>query len=178
MVHMEIVSVSGQSLRIKGKTVTTLVTPVLGKSKVAADVILFHNRSHEAVDVSAVEGLKLIVDGPGDYEVGGMKISAQRIGDDVIYSLFLDGIEILITKASTSEKMKDGLKDCQIAVFLADAMAEQRVVTSLNATMTVFYGEQAVANAKAFGKEDAAPVAKVSVTREKLPTEAEIIVLE
>ena len=175
MVHMEIVSVSGQSLRIKGKQVTTIVSPVAGKS--AAEVVLFFNRPHEALTESIIENLKLVVDGPGEYEMGGMKITGLRIGEDVAYSLLLDGVELFIAKASTSSKIKDIARDCQIAIIFSDALVDQSAVTSLNAAMTIFYGDQAIANAKTFGKEDAAPIAKVSVTREKLPTESEIIVL-
>jgi len=177
---MEIVSISGQSLRIKGKQVTTIINPIVGKN--AAEVVLFFNRPHEEVTESSIEGVKLVVDGPGDYELGGMKIAGQKIGEvsgnaDVVYSLLLDGVDIFIGKASTSSKMKDTAKDCQIAIIYSDGLVDQSVVTSLNAAMTIFYGEKSVANAKIFGKEDAAPVAKVSVTREKLPTESEVIVL-
>ncbi len=177
---MEIVSVSGQSLRIKGKQVTTVINPLPGKS--TAEVVLFFNRPHEAVTDATVENLKLVVDGPGEYEMGGMKITGQKIGDagiasDIVYWLLLDGVEILIAKATTSAKMKDSARDCQIAVLFSDGLVDQAFVTSLNAAMTIFYGEQAVANAKAFGKEEIVPQAKVTITREKLPTESEIVVL-
>ena len=172
---MEITLVNTSSLRLKGKQVTLVVNPTGGKGKLAAEAALFFGRS-QSFDLLLLENAKLIIDGAGEYEIGGVKITGIRANDTNGYDIVLDGIDIFVAKASMLAKMKD-IKEAEIVVIEADTLVNQSVIAALNANVTMFYGEQAAANVKALGKEEQESISKYAVTRDKIPADAQILLL-
>lgn len=175
---MEITRVSEQSIKIKGKQVSVLVNPLPGKIKTSADIVMFFERVPEVFDSATVEGLKLVVEGPGEYEVGGVKITGERYGDIYYYLISLDGLELIIAKGSTLARLKEFLREAQMACVLADMVINQSMIAALNASVLLFYGEKAEENVKALGKEDVGAVSKYIITREKIPSEMQVVWLQ
>lgn len=174
MKHMEISYLSADSLKIKGKQITVLVNPDTSV-KTPADVSLFFNKPQNPVKNPDV---RLIIEGPGDYEVGGVKITGGYIGSSLYYNIIIDGVDMFTAKISSLKKAKEAVREYAVVLLQADSLLEQAVGTALNPSVFLFWGEQAVINAKALGKEDMASKSKFSITRDKLPNETEIVVLQ
>lgn len=100
------------SFKIRGKT-TALVTDPYDSEKVGlkfprdtqADVVTISHDHFDHNFVSAVLGSPVVVQGPGEYEVGGIKIygyqtfhdqvQGQERGKNTVYLIDVDGIKLL-----------------------------------------------------------------------------------
>ena len=174
---MEIALVAENALRIKGKQGAVVVDPSSAlRTKTQADaVIVFANTTD--LSFGKIEEHRVIISGPGEYEIAGMKISGTRVLDTFLYELRFDGLSILLAKAGRIEGVKEKANQCQVLVLLADATIDPSLVTALEPNAVVLYGEKAVEEAKLLGKSGGA-VEKYSVTGDKLPAEMEVVVLQ
>src|SRR5438445_796842 len=173
---MEITKLSETAIRIKGKYASCIINPIDLRSKVSVSSAIFFQQSQE-VDLKFFETEPVIIQGPGEYETGGIKITGSKMGDLSRYRIAIDGIDILATKISALGKAKESVAEYKILLLEADILADQSIITALNPSVVIFYGEKREENAKATGKE-AATVSKYSVTKEKLPSEEQIIILQ
>ena len=173
MGNMEIAIVSAESIRIKGKQTTFVVDPVATKAKVTADAVLFTKGS--GVDTASVEGSRLTIAGPGEYEIGGVKISGVKSGETTAYYLSLDGVTVLVSPTSML-KNKESLRDVDLVALQVDSVVDQSALATVANGVALFYGGQAAENVKGLGKE-VQPVAKYVTTKDKLPQEMEIVLL-
>ena len=87
---MEIAILSKNSLRIKGKNAVLSVDP---QDKQDASAALIFPQSSDSLNT---DGAEVIIDGPGEYETGGIKITATKYDEDLVYSLTVDSVSILI----------------------------------------------------------------------------------
>lgn len=169
MCYMEIALVNKTALRLKGKTVTFVVNPQ-DTSPMNAALILddtteyFHDES-------------VVVQGPGDYEIGGVKISGTRGDKGLVYSMNVDGMEVLVGKIGTLSAMQHKLKEHNVVIGLCDEQLDAAFLTGLTTNVVVFYGEKAQENAQGFEKENLKQMNKYSVAAGKLPTEVETVLL-
>lgn len=170
---MEIALVSPTSIRIKGKQSALLVDPVASKAKLMADAVLMTSNNPTTPEV---EGCRLVMAGPGEYEVGGVKITGIRTGEKTAYYLTLEGVSILVAAASEL-KGKDGMKDAALTLLCADSVVDQSALAGATNSIAIFYGPQAEENVKALGKETQA-VSKYVTTKDKLPQEMEVVLLQ
>ena len=95
-----------------------------------------------------------------------------------VYTLVVDGVEIILGKISSLEKMQHKLKEQHVVIAYADLVSNVSFVTSLARNVIIFYGDQAKAFASSIGKTNMVAQAKYSVTHDKLPQEVEFVVLE
>lgn len=169
---MEISPLSNVSLKIKGKKGTLIVDPEKSqRSKIEADGILVLNR--ESQDTAKVENERVILQGPGEYEVGGIKISAIKAGKQLVYILYIDGIGIALANLSSLESVKDFVSGQQVFILSVDASIDPSLLATLEPKVCLFYGEKA----KDIAKEGITTAGKFSITREKLPEKMEAIIL-
>ncbi|HSW89200.1 MAG TPA: hypothetical protein VLG12_08605 [Candidatus Saccharimonadales bacterium] len=175
---MEITTLSEAEVKVKGKQATFAINPVTSKSKITASAALFFERLTAPLDTKHFEEEPLVIQGPGEYEVGGIKFSGNRVGESFTYRITVDGLDILSAKTSSLSKSKESATEYDILLLESDNLADQSVITALNASVVIFYGEKKEENAKAMGREEGSAVSKVSVTREKLPTETQILTLQ
>jgi len=173
---MEITSLSDTSVRLRGKQSAFVINPLNLKTKTAAHAVLFFQKLQQAPDTKHFEEEPVIIQGPGDSEIIGVNITGNKAGEGYLYQITLDGIDILIAKGSSLAKGKDAITEYQLVLLEADTNIEQSVITALNPNVIIFCGEKKVENAKAFGQE-ISPVAKYSITKEKLPTDTQIVIL-
>jgi hypothetical protein len=185
---MEIVKLTGNALRIKGKKSTFLID-VTDLKKTEANAYLFLK---EDVSKAGYSRETLLISGPGDYEISGAKVSALRIGKAMFYMLNIDGVKMLLTSASSVSLGKEKLDEQHVVLLDADTVIDQSAITNLSPVLAICYGEKATELAaslgKGLGKKDAdeegaskdadvKPVDKFSVTADKLPAELQVVLL-
>lgn len=169
---MEFINLPQDSLRIKGKNASYIVDP---QEKGPFNAALLLNKSFDEVDVP--EDV-VVVSGPGDYEVGGIKMAVTRSEAGLLYSMKIDGVDVVLGKINIFDKMQNKLKEHNVVVVLCNEVANAAFLTSLASNVVIFYGEKAKEVAQMFGRENMQHVTKYATTREKLPQELETIVLE
>lgn len=169
---MEITALDGGSLKIKSKKASLLVDPKVGMPKTSADGVVLL----EGGDPSRVTDSRVTVEKPGEYEVGGIKMSAIGVGKDgVIYNLNVDNIIVLLAKTSSIEKISDTLSETQIAILNVDSDINESAITTLEARIVLLYGDKAKDILKVLGKQEISPSKKFIAANDKLPEETQIV---
>lgn len=172
---MDIALLSKDSLKLKIKKTTLIIDPKSSISKIEADAVIAISKD---IDESRVNDARVLLNGAGEYEVNGLKISAVGTNENLLFSFSLDNFEIVLVKASVLSKIsQDKIKDYEVAIVNADSEINQSVITSMEARVIVLYGEKAMEAAKDLGKENPISVSKLSVSEDKLPEETEIYLL-
>lgn len=172
MVYMEIAVLPNATLRIKGKLMT-LGVDQQDKNNSRGTILLRANSK----DIKPLDDHVLIA-GAGEYEVGGIKITGTRSGSHVVFSIAVDGIDVLLGKLTSLDAMQHKLKDHNIVVALCDDAVTASFLTSLSSNAVLFYGEKALEVSQAFGKDNVKHMPKYQAVKDKLPQEVETVVLE
>ncbi len=164
-----------ESLKIKGKKVSIAVDPKEKIAKFDAEAIVATSKDY---DQSRVSDYRVIVEGPGEYEVSGLKISGIKSDGSTIYELDSEGANILVTKASALENIStDKLDEYKIVVVNADSEINQTVITAMEPRVVVLYGQLKKEGAKKLGSESSSVSSKISLSEDKLPEELEVMLL-
>jgi hypothetical protein len=172
VVDISIVGIN--SIKLKGKQATIIVDPAKDMPKTPSDAVIFLN-GRTNTDISRVTDFRLAIDGPGEYEVGGTKISGIRTPKGVIYKITIDSISIVLGFA-TDAKI-EGFSVGQVAIVNTNTDFNEAFVTALEPKLVVLYGEKKMESAKTLGAENISPVSKITVAKDKLPLEMEVAVL-
>lgn len=173
---MEITKVSETALKIKGKHATCMINPFDLRTKINTVCAIFFERLNEPLDMKYFENEPLIIQGAGEYAIGGIKIVGTTIGDVFLYKVIIDNIVIFVAKASMLTKAKESASEYNILLLESDILLDQSSIMALDPKVVVFYGEHKEANAKTLGKL-AETVTKYTLTKEKIPTEMEVFLL-
>lgn len=174
---------------------------------VEADIVLKTHDHGDHNNVSAVSGDPKIFDGPGEYESKGVIVTAvasfhdktqgSERGKNVIFNVNIDGLNIVhlgdlgqaeLTEEQVAEiDMTDILLVPVGSVFTINAKEAAGIVAQLEPRIVIpmHYAEpglkvelEPVENfLKEMGTEGAVPEAKLSITKDKLPEETQVIVL-
>ncbi len=210
---MEIVYLGHSAFKIKGKQKTVVTDPYgdsVGKfpRDIEADIVTV---SHSHDDHNAVDKLKtksFIIDGPGEYEVGGVSVvgvpvfhdgvSGEERGSNTVFVIEIDGLRIvhlgdLGHKLSEENLEEIGAVDVVLVpvggTYTIDAKAAKEVVSQVDPWIaipmhykTADFGLKEIAGLEEFmkemGKADIVPIPKLVISADKLPTEMEVVVLE
>ena len=170
---MDITLVAPEAIKIKGKTISFLVEPRDTKGKLAADAVITFDKSF--IETTHIDGTRVIIAGPGDYEVGGVKVLGVKSLVTSLYYVALDNVAVLVAKASAL-RSKEVIKDADVVILFADTPVDTSLLATLNPRVVLFYGPQSQENIKLLGKE-ATPTTKYTTTKDKLPSEMEAVVL-
>ena len=172
-----------------------------------ADAVLVTHDHQDHNFTSAVTGSPVVIKGPGEYEVKGVAITgvqayhdkengAER-GKDTIYHLQIDGLNIVhcgdLGHTLTQDQIQEiGVTDILMvpvgSVFTIDAKEATEIVSQLEPKIIIpmHYGglpgskielEPVESFLKEMGKETIEPAAKLTITKEKLPDETQVVVL-
>lgn len=171
---MDVSIVGENSIRLKGKQATFIVDPVEEMPKVSADAIVLLNGSR-GVDVGRVTDYRIIIDGPGGYEIGGVKISGTKTPKGTLYKLLIDDIGIIL--GSAADVKMEGFNVCQIAVVSTTEDFNESSITALEPKMTILYGDKKTESAKKLGAESVTLIPKITITKDKLPEKMEVVAL-
>src|SRR5947208_751003 len=99
---MEISAIGSSSVKIKGKNAAIVVDPV---SKVDAEIVIA-TQSLDSLALEKVGGARLVISGPGEYEVGGISVSGKASKGGVTYQL-LENTKVLFTTSTLIESVPD-----------------------------------------------------------------------
>jgi hypothetical protein len=157
-------------IKIKSKLATLGINPFNAKGVIDSAILL--DKIYNSNDI---DGQPVIINGPGEYEIKGIKING--VGNETFgYTARIDGIQVSIIRASGLSKTKDIPEESQIVIIEADAIPDQKSIAALNARVIILYGANAQETTKNLGKE-VSPISKYIITKDKLPSEMEIIIL-
>lgn len=214
---MEITHLGHASFKIRGKTTTIVTDPfdpaMLGIKfpKVEADVVTISHSHKDHNCPKEVGGTPIIISGPGEYEVKGVKIigvptfhdnsNGSQRGKNTVYRIYVDGISVvhcgdLGHKLDDSElEMLDGANILMIPVggfYTIDAPVAAAVASQMdpNIIIPMHYNSPNLDQKtfskltdvgvflKEMGKEGIVPQPKLTITKDKLPVEPMVVVLE
>lgn len=178
---MDIALLSPTTLRIKGKAGSIIIDPTSKMPKTPTDgIILFQGETSD----SKVEGSRIILNGPGEYEVATIKVKGERRGTSMMYSFTIDSVEVLLASVDDLvSKSKFNLfesKDFHIVVLLVNSTVPKDVLSTLDTKYIALYGPDTSSITEVDGKK-ATPMSRLSITSispEKLPTDVEIVTLQ
>jgi len=169
---MEIALLTKSGLRIKGEQASVAIDP---SDKAVYEAVLLLTKTPEEV---TKQDETILVTGAGEYEIGGIKVGCMRSETDLVYSIIVDGVEVMVGKLTVLEKMQHKLKEHNIVVVNCDAEGSASFITSLAENVVMFYGDKAKEITASFGKENVKEMTKYSSTKDKLPTEVETVLLQ
>ena len=118
---------------------------------------------------------RAIIEGRGEYEVGGAKVSGATTSKGTLYRISIDGIDIIVGKGA--ETKAEGFNACQVAIINTDGDFNESFITSLEPKITVLYGVSKIDAAKTLGAESIGLVPKITIVKDKLPEKMEVVVL-
>jgi len=170
---MEIQILDANSLKIKARKTTLAVDPNPKVVKFDADAVLMTDRTS---DPTRVNGSRITIEGPGEYEISGLKVTGIKSSDDIFFALSFENINAMIAKASSLEKVPtDKIGEYQIVIINVDSELNQSLVTAMEPRIIILYGEKAQEGAKSLGKEEAPKSSKISIAEDKLPEEMNVM---
>ena len=170
MGYMEIALLPKSGVRIKGKNATFVVNP---QSSAIANAVLLLDPD---ADFSSEESV--ILNGAGEYEIGGVKLTGHRSEKSVLYSMNIDGMEVIVGAVALLSAMQHKLKEHNIVMVNCDEKTDASFLTSLAVNAVLFYGENADEVAQGFEKEKLQKMSKYSASLGKLPAEMETVLLQ
>lgn len=172
---MEVQLISGNCIKIKSKKVTVIIDPSSTIQKTDADAVVSLEKDF---DTKKVNGYRVVVTGPGEYEVAGLKISGVKANGDLVFVLSSDNTNAIVAKASSLKtSLSEKLDEYKIAIINADADLNESVVTAMEPRAVVLYGLKAKEGAKTLGKENSSFSSKISLSEDKLPEEMVVMLL-
>lgn len=177
---MEVTLVSTSTVKIKGKQSSFVVNPVKSVKTGADGVILLTSSSNPGSLLSheLAKESRVVIQGPGEYEVGGTKISGVKYADDTVFTLFLDNMEVLVGRADAIEKVHSKLQEHQVVISSVPTETNSAsTILSINPRIIIVYGDKAKSVVTELGSEDVKPVTKYNITGDKMPAELEVVLL-
>lgn len=168
---MEISIVDSDSVKIKGKTASFIVNP----TKSSDD---YHGAFYLTTD-SAKEplfGQGIAIDSPGEYEIGGVKIKGSQKETGMIYTLSVDGINLIIGSLSTLEKVQGKFQDLSIACVNVDSQTDPSFMSGYASNYIIYFGKNASELCTTFLKGEVEKQSRF-VSPKELPQEMQIILL-
>lgn len=169
---MEISYLQKSALKIKSKNALLSVGATL-KNEANASIYLHDPQKKSFVSDEA----GVVIAGPGEYEVGGIKIKAQLYEDYTVYSLIIEGTSVLLGVLSDFEKIHSKLQEHDIILVEVDKAIDPSFLSGLGLHQVVFYGENAKESAEMYAKENLKTMGKIVITKEKFLPELETILL-
>jgi len=171
--YMEISLTGSNSLKIRGKHAAVYVNPQDKTANYNAAILL----GNPAKSLLKIRDDVVIIDGPGEYEAGGIKITGIWSDNQTVYTISIDNLEVLLGDREALEKVYQKLKEHQIAIVYSGSPGGAAFATSLATKALIFTGEHAREVVDSLAKEEKKELTKYVVTAEKLPVETETILL-
>lgn len=170
---MDVFILGEKSIRIKGKKGSFVIDPDLSIGKTEADAAI-KLASDESFSINKLEGVRVTFSGPGEYEVGGIKMLIMRSGNESAAIFNVDNLNILIGSGSVLEKIQDKVESPDIVIVNANLEFNYSVVTAFEPKVIIVYGDKKDEVKNTLGKEGE-KTTKFSVTKEKLSDEMQLI---
>lgn len=158
---MDITFLGHSSFKLKGKNASVVTDPYdagvgLKFPKTEADIVTISHEHTDHNNPSAVNGKKMVIDGPGEYEVVGVSIiglpsfhddkKGELRGKNTIYVLEIDGLRVAHLGDlghKLKEKVLDAMGDIDILMipvggeYTINAQVAAEVTRSVEANITI-----------------------------------------
>jgi L-ascorbate metabolism protein UlaG (beta-lactamase superfamily) len=212
---MDIFHFGHSSFKLKGKSVILVTDPYEGEKvglkfpKTTADIVTVSHQHADHNAVKDIEGTPLVVSGPGEYEVKGVRIigvpsfhddeKGAKRGKNILFRIQMDGISYLhcgdLGHMLSEEDLEllDGIDVLFIPVggiYTINPSQAAAIIAKIEPSIVIpmhYASEQnkdkpdSLLPVSAFLKEmgkEVIPVPKLSITKDKLPVEQTIVVVE
>jgi hypothetical protein len=173
---MDITYLSDGALRIKGKNATLVINPTKNMPKTPAEGVI-KLWDYPEFSVDKIEDQRIVIDGPGEYEVGGVKISASKVESKVVGKIDIDNVKILAGSGVSVEKIAEKAEGGGVIVVSADSPFNHDSLASMEPSVLIVYGDKSEEVAKSLGKTEITRVNKFSAAADKLPEEMQFVML-
>lgn len=214
---MEITCIGHSAFKIKSRHASVITDPYYPDAvgikfpKAEADIVTISHNHRDHNNTEAIGGIPIIINGPGEYEVKGVKIigipsyhddsRGEKRGTNVIYRIEMDGLSIvhlgdLGHKLDDKDiELLDGIDILLIPVggfYTINAQQASEIISKLEPEIVIpmhyrkagmdekVFGQVDALNVflKEMGKENISPIPKLSVTKDKLPAELTVVILD
>ncbi len=119
---MEISRLSDTSIKIKTKTATLVLDPDV---KTDAEVVLYITPFEKGDTL--VSNKRIVIDGPGDYEVMDVAITGVAYGNFMGYIIDDGNLKVLVGPSSAFEKIKDEEGFAALIIKAVDAVDIEKI---------------------------------------------------
>ena len=130
-VYMEIKYLGEKTVLLKGKSESVLINPsddFLSKDKSGARVILYTSEEGSRADL---ENEKILINGAGEYEIGGVEIIGFNVEDgDAVYKVNIDSFKVVIIgrlHQELSDKKVDKIEETDVLMVSPEAGLDYKV---------------------------------------------------
>ncbi|MHB1006950.1 MAG: MBL fold metallo-hydrolase [Chloroflexota bacterium] len=209
---MEITWLGHSCFRLRNKNTTIITDPFDNKigiklGKVSADIVTISHNHYDHSNVAAVSGTPKVIDGPGEYEIGGIFITGiqtwhdqengAKRGKNTAYLFEMDDLVIChlgdLGHTLTTEQV-EAMSNVDVllipvggnftinAAQAAEAISliEPRIVIPMHFKTEALQIEIDPLErfARAMGLKEVKAVPKLTVTKSSLPEETQVVVLD
>jgi len=130
---MELAKIGNSGVRIRSKKTAFIVDPADGKTE--GDVVLLYEKPK---DYSIFSG-KLVIDSPGEYEVGGVSIKGEMVRNSLAFEFLEDGQKLVII--SNTDIMGDiETEDVKAVLVRLTRKLGDEALSSIQSEVVCFYG--------------------------------------
>jgi hypothetical protein len=164
---MEITYAGANSFVLKGER-TVVINPSASTER--ADIPLYTRRQ---------KSKKLLINGPGEYEIGGVLVTSVALGDDLVHAVEVDGINVLhltgdARKLTDRDLSAIGKVDI-LLVEAAELKQAQNAVSDLTPRVVIPFGAHAAEVCATSGVKDAQPQARFTWNGVTAPARAMLL---
>ena len=132
---MEVSKIANSGIRVKSKNTTFIVDPIDGK--IDGDVVILYEKPQ---DYSKFSG-KLVIDSPGEYEIGGVSIKGEKVRDSLAFDFLEDGQKLVII--SSPDITKDiETEDSKVVLVHLTKKLDDETLSSVQSEVVSFYGAE------------------------------------
>lgn len=153
---MEITKLHESTIRIKGKNASVVIDPLV---KCEAEVVIA-TQPVENLSLDKVSNMRLIISGPGEYEVGGISITGKDTKTGMMYQIHEQSKIIFVTSQEIASVPDDEEYDCLIVKVISEFKDDS--LGPINAKCVILYGDVALATIKSENQEK---ISKVNIKK-------------
>lgn len=180
---MEIKYFNQGKIYLKGKKENVWINPDkddIESKSYEARIIIYTEKERNIIKLGQ-EGNRVIISGPGEYEVGGLEIN----GINSMYILTVDGIKVVImgkNEGEISEKKKEKLEEADVLMISLNAgSAEIAKKSAANYVVPIDFEdkkEELKEFLDSFDKENLESIESLKVEKDNLPEAMEVVLLK
>ncbi|MEK7587615.1 MAG: MBL fold metallo-hydrolase [Patescibacteria group bacterium] len=205
---MDITYLGHSSFKLRGKTSVVVTDPydptVVGlkfPKHTTADIVTVSHDHQDHNAVGELEGESFVVNGPGEYEIKGVGVVGLSVDKNTVYRIEIDGVSVVhlgdVGHVLTADQV-DSLDGVDVlivpvgGVYTVDAAGAAQIVHEVEPSIVIpmHYGRPELnqktlgglapvaAFLKEMGKEGVQSQPKLVITKEKIPEEMQVVVLE
>lgn len=173
---MDLAILTGNAIRIKSKQASIVINPTKETNKTEANAVVNLGAVSNFSDAK-IDGSRITVSGPGEYEVSGIKIRTQGETNNMVAKIDVEMVKVLVGTGIEMVKLVEKTDNVDILVIDANEKFNYSALTGFDAKVVLVRGELSQEVTKAIGKSSPEKIHKYSTTSAKLPSEQQYFLL-